>query len=37
MPKIVIGIDIGKTKFDAAVLLPNNKIKTRYLGNSIIL
>ena len=35
MPKIVIGIDIGKTKFDAAVLLPNNKIKTRKFDNKL--
>ena len=31
----MIGIDIGKTKFDAAVLLPNNKIKTRKFDNKL--
>lgn len=35
MSKTVIGIDISKAKFDAAVLLPNDKVKTKKFDNKI--
>ena len=35
MAKITLGIDISKAKFDAAVLLVDNKVKTKKFENKI--
>jgi len=35
MAKITLGIDISKAKFDAAVLLADNKVKTKKFDNKI--
>lgn len=34
MSKPVLGIDISKLKFDVALLLPNNKVKTKHFNNN---
>lgn len=35
MSKINVGIDIGKAKFDAAILFPNHKVKTKKFENKL--
>ncbi|MDZ7798440.1 MAG: transposase [Patescibacteria group bacterium] len=34
MSKLIVGIDIGKAKFDIALLKPNNKIKSKVFKNN---